>query len=38
MFIARKKSAKITKVNIGFCGASEARNIIGKSKTIAGRF
>jgi hypothetical protein len=38
IFNTAKKTTKIIRVSIGFFGARVARNIIGKPKTIAGKF
>ena len=37
-FITAKKAIKMTKVSIGCLGASVASSIMGKPKTMAGRF
>ena len=38
IFIARKKTTRMIKVSIGLVGAILARSIIGKPKTMAGKF
>ena len=38
MFITMKNRTRIAMVSTGFCGARVARSIIGKPKTIAGKF
>ena len=37
-FIAIKNNTKMIKVKMGLCGAKVANNIIGKPKTMAGKF
>ena len=37
-FITAKKSTMITKVSMGFTGARVASSIMGKPKTMAGKF